>query len=466
MEFEKNSKNKDYVEKYSERPRALVRKFNPEFISDLFKISDVLNNSGITNFEDYANMILRDCKLKNRSPQSVTPWLSPIWESVKTYLNSNQSGFDEKIFVAAFEYVGACYEQGIKDIGEIKRTLRNEYGDQAIKAIIPYIDAAFVGVKETFAEVEKNKLPRVQDKKDIQKVQRERFKRSGYTFLFQKIIEENNWESFLDYAVWAWQTQNWSLFNSALAFLQRDGCVYLATEVKWNQMGRTIKSSANPIVIMVPFGPITFVYDLADTEGEYVPKDLQCFQDFIEPLPQAVSENTLIILKNLCNHLGIVYSEKRMGARKGGEAKRLEKRKYFQDYSGKNKKRKIGWFEIVINGNCNTTQKALSLLHELGHILCGHLILDKILKKDISFSIPDRSKENLTKNMCEWEAEKVCVVACRMLGMKYDSAEYLDGYGFSEFSNTQVGSLRIALDAADKIIRFVSGYKKRKIFFN
>lgn len=281
---------------------------------------------------------------------------------------------------------------------------------------------------------------------------------SGYCYLFQKIIEKGEWESFLRYALRARLKQRWSLFNSALAYSQRSGCVYLATETKWEKMGRTIKASATPIVIMQPFGPVTFVYDLADTEGDYVSRDLQEYLDFIEPPLQPLSEETIESLKYVCRCLKIKYSEKQMGAGKAGFA---SIRGNFLEPE-KNKKRKIGWYEIVINTNCNATAKALTILHELGHILCGHLVLTKEQRRESALTTPDRSKEKLNRNIEEWEAEKVCEVTCRMLGLYYDSTDYLAGYGYYGYEcgeNSPVGDVRIVLDASDKIMKLVDKYR-------
>ena len=280
------------------------------------------------------------------------------------------------------------------------------------------------------------------------------YKRRGYGFLFQKIIEDGRYDRFLEFAVWIWVTRRWSLFNSALIFLQRTGCVWLLPEEKWKDMGRTIKSSATPIVIMVPFGPVAFVYDLADTEGNRVPHQFQSFTDFIEPPPQPVGEEVLRSLKNLCASLGIVYSERQMGAAQAGEVKRLLQAKIFREGNAlKNEKPKIGWFEIIINQNCNTTQKAIAVLHELGHIFCGHFSMDKEKKKMLSFNFPDRSYEKLDEGRREWEAEKVCEIVCRILGLQYDSSKYLSGYQCAFSGEARDGSLRITLDAADKLIR-------------
>lgn len=64
--------------------------------------------------------------------------------------------------------------------------------------------------------------------------------------------------------------------------------------------------------------------------------------------------------------------------------------------------------------------------------------------------------------MEEWEAEKVCEVTCRMLGLEYDSRAYLSEYGYGSLFEKKTGSARLVLDAADKIIRLLEPTKKEK----
>lgn len=283
---------------------------------------------------------------------------------------------------------------------------------------------------------------------------------NGYKYLFQRISEEGSFDRFLAWAVFLYRTSHWSLFNSALAYIQRNGCVCLKSEKDWEKIGRTVKSSATPIVIMQPFGPVTFVYDFADTEGENVPIDLQRFNEFIEPPLQPISEVILGNAKEICPRLGVKYYERSMGAGQCGESQIRKNRMYYGAKSSK--KRKIGWYEIVINSNCNATSKVTTIFHELGHILCGHLPLDKEKRKENSLKVPDRTDDHLDPSIEEWEAEKVCEVTCRMLGLEYDSRAYLSEYGYGSLFEKKTGSARLVLDAADKIIRLLESTKKEK----
>ncbi|MBK7442542.1 MAG: hypothetical protein IPI65_13570 [Bacteroidetes bacterium] len=44
---------------------------------------------------------------------------------------------------------------------------------------------------------------------------------------------------------------------------------------KWKKYRRTIKKNARPLLILMPFGPVEFVYDITDTEGDEIPEYLK-----------------------------------------------------------------------------------------------------------------------------------------------------------------------------------------------
>jgi len=65
-------------------------------------------------------------------------------------------------------------------------------------------------------------------------------------------------------------------YNAFLVHMQKPGAEYVATIRDWKKrFNRNIKPDARPLVTLVPFGPVRFVYDLGDTEGpDPFPKEL------------------------------------------------------------------------------------------------------------------------------------------------------------------------------------------------
>ena len=57
-------------------------------------------------------------------------------------------------------------------------------------------------------------------------------------------------------------------YNAMLIHIQRPGSQYVLTATKWQkEFGRHIVSGARPMVILRPFGPVSFVFDISDTAG-------------------------------------------------------------------------------------------------------------------------------------------------------------------------------------------------------
>ena len=78
-------------------------------------------------------------------------------------------------------------------------------------------------------------------------------------------------------------------------------------------------------------------------------------------------------------------------------------------------------YEMVINNNLGDTSTAATIFHEMGHFFCGHLreYEEKYLPRRVS---------NLSIAAKEFEAEAVCWLVCKRLGIKNPSEDYLKGY--------------------------------------
>lgn len=67
-----------------------------------------------------------------------------------------------------------------------------------------------------------------------------------------------------------------SPLDGLLLQVQRPGLKLAASEAGWFEYhNRTITDGARPLIILWPFGPAAYVYDLEDTEGEPLPEDIR-----------------------------------------------------------------------------------------------------------------------------------------------------------------------------------------------
>lgn len=190
-----------------------------------------------------------------------------------------------------------------------------------------------------------------------------------------------------------------SPFNAFLIHVQNPGVEIVLPPRKWYKYGRTIKHNARPLMILIPFGPVDFVYDIADTEGEGIPKYL------INPFYTKGSLNESVFNKTVINteKQSIKVSEYTMGKSSAGHAQRIKQE-----------------LLININSTYHTNEKYSTLIHELAHIFCGHVGLIK------NCWWPDRP--NLGHAIEEIEAESISHLVCNRVGLQTTSHSYLSKY--------------------------------------
>ena len=186
--------------------------------------------------------------------------------------------------------------------------------------------------------------------------------------LFERIIQNDQYNDFLDFATYMWITRRFSLFNSALIYLQRPGSQYVENEEIWSaRYKRKIKPEATPIVVLKPFGPVDFLYDLADTYGKSMPDYMR--SSFVQPPLRALEEYDFKSFTNAVNRMGISYSERPLGSRLGGWAEYLDYTIYLNIKEGKETKKVSTRYVILTNSNFSDSQKASVILHEIEHIM-------------------------------------------------------------------------------------------------
>jgi hypothetical protein len=236
--------------------------------------------------------------------------------------------------------------------------------------------------------------------------------------LFRQAFKAKGNGALSDFLNFLAQFPRYSLFNAMLIRLQRPGAMAVASRHRWLENGHFVASDAVPIIILQPFGPVQFVYDIGDTHGPPLPEGgvLGLFGaagDFSgEAWDKAVSAAAKcgIVIELVANY----------GAALAGTSAVLHR----TDLGSHLLSEKSGGvrFRIKINSRLNEPARFATLAHELGHIYCGHQGGDS---KD---RWSDRSGRKLTRGQRELEAEAVSWLVCRRLGLETRSAEYLSDY--------------------------------------
>jgi IrrE N-terminal-like domain len=229
--------------------------------------------------------------------------------------------------------------------------------------------------------------------------------------LFRSALEKQGADAFDDFLGFAERFNNLSVYNAMLVRLQRPGAVMVGSRRQWRGIGRQVLPDAIPIVILWPFGPVLFLFELNDTAGE--------------PLP-GQSENPLFAQGTVAEEL---YPRAINGA--VNFAVEVEETDHYGDTLagtaaglGVCPERVIvgkqSAFRIKLNAKHDIPTKFATLAHELGHIYCGHL------GADAKGRWPDRRTLSFSKKAMELEAEAVSWLVCQRNGIATRSKKYLN----------------------------------------
>ena len=226
--------------------------------------------------------------------------------------------------------------------------------------------------------------------------------------LFQDALRHEGSTAFTSFIEFARRMSNLSVYNAMLVRVQRPGAAAVATEKKWNSIQRHVRPGAIPIVVLRPFGPVSFLYEVADTDGFPLPGE-DCNPFVARGEMDEVEWGRL--LKHHREKNAIRIEERNFGTLLAGNARNLQARPSLVPDIAETE-----WL-VQLNQNHSIPTRFATLAHELGHIFCGHC------GADAKGRWPDRS--SLPHEVCETEAEAVAYLAASRRGLEVASMEYL-----------------------------------------
>lgn len=226
--------------------------------------------------------------------------------------------------------------------------------------------------------------------------------------LFQDALRHEGSTAFTSFIEFARRMSNLSVYNAMLVRVQRPGAAAVATEKKWNSIQRHVRPGAIPIVVLRPFGPVSFLYEVADTDGFPLPGE-DCNPFVARGEMDEVEWGRL--LKHHREKNAIRIEERNFGTLLAGNARNLQARPSLVPDIAETE-----WL-VQLNQNHTIPTRFTTLAHELGHIFCGHC------GADAKGRWPDRS--SLPHEVCETEAEAVAYLAASRRGLEVASMEYL-----------------------------------------
>ena len=241
--------------------------------------------------------------------------------------------------------------------------------------------------------------------------------------LLEKTKEFRHSTEFFERLVFIKQSRYLAPYNAFLAMQQRSGITFVLSASQWEKRyQRKPRHGVQPLVIMKPFGPVEFVYDIKDTEGEglfdnfpNLPTEEVCRRlypadGWIPPL-----DHQYQIMVYNCRRLGLKFFEALLDPRLHGQATLLPNRLRVSKEALK-KENRLSNYEIQVNSAYPVEGKLGALVHELAHIFCGH------------FEPPSETRQNKDNSEQEFEAEAVSYLYCYRKDFRPKSEQYLAGY--------------------------------------
>lgn len=223
--------------------------------------------------------------------------------------------------------------------------------------------------------------------------------------------------------------RNIAPFNAMLLNVQKPGLTFAASRDDWaRRFGRKPKPEARPLVVLRLFGPVDFVYDVQDLEGNPLPADIFSFPTEGE-VPKFYLEGIARRLSKFAIDLRWIDS----GDASAGHA---VCRKPHGD------KTRFETFDVGVNRNHQPATKVVTLAHELAHIYLGHCGGDAHRKV--------ASYRPASLAIREVEAETVAYVVARRTALKPLSEDYLQRYqgAFEEIDVHRILKVALAVEKA------------------
>ena len=198
------------------------------------------------------------------------------------------------------------------------------------------------------------------------------------------------------------QFRDYAPYNNMLVRTQNPSCSFYATETDWRtRFGRKLKEDAQPMLILAPMHPVMLVYDLDETTGPSLPKELEHFAHFEGEWDGAWLKRTI---DNAARHDHVGVDFKKLSTTQAGFATIVRG-------AGGCKMR------IAIHDGLDGPSRFGVLCHELAHIFLGHLGCDR------DHWWP--SRVDLDHHAMEVEAEAAAYIVTTHLGLEGASADYV-----------------------------------------
>lgn len=218
-------------------------------------------------------------------------------------------------------------------------------------------------------------------------------------------------------------------YNAMLVEMQRPGARYVLSEKEWrNGYKRGVKPNARPLIVLVPFGPVDFLFEINDTyplkAGLFCTDD-EILEEIAAPYKtrKEVSDDILNVMIDRLSLYGVALDTLLVAGVDYAARIELFDEEPHNIYIQLGKGQKILWrpyYLLSVNSRAGKGECFASICHELGHLFCRHLSAPRDWR--------NWQVRNLSHDDEEFEAESVSWLICERLGIGNPSERYLNDY--------------------------------------
>ncbi len=265
--------------------------------------------------------------------------------------------------------------------------------------------------------------------------------------LYSEILDYRKKDKLEELLKFCARLQTIGAYNAMLIHAQLPGAVLVLTSERWGrELYRRIKPNARPLIILMPFSPVEFVFDVSDTE--LIPGAPNRAETVLEQLTHPYPVLGIINLKKLhylkenLRYYGIFFSDDyKAGPMECAKIQRYDKKVNY-DVSRWGTLFSIPFpleYQLCVDHTKPAEEQFVSICHELGHYFCGHLK-------------PNNKRDNVQE---EFEAEIVAWMVASRIGLQDSGAvPFLSRYvkeSDDELPKVNIGTVLSAADQIEKM---------------
>lgn len=170
-------------------------------------------------------------------------------------------------------------------------------------------------------------------------------------------------------------------FNALLVHIQRPGATYVATARRWRDLGREVAAEAQVVMILQPFGPVMFVYDVSQTlplhNAPALPPEVLDPYVTRSRLTDTAADSLWAQIASNAVRDGVAVDLVDHGTGSAGFITTTAARRAQEYVLRVQPSRQTVGIPVRYDLRVNSAQQGASalatLVHELGHLYCGHL---------------------------------------------------------------------------------------------